>query len=285
MRLAIFTILDTMKKPLLLLLIFSSTLSLLAQNEGVSGARSYGLAGNSIHFKDIWSSNNNPAGLGYLKKWGAGFSYENQFLQSELSNKTALVTYPTQSGSFGLSVNQFGYSAYNENKIGLSYGQQLGKNIALGIQLNYLNTTIGEGYGSNSAISGNVGLIAQITDELSIAAMVVNPNKAKLAEFTDERYPTFIKLGLAYEFSKKVNLVSEVAKDIDYNANVKMGIEYHAIEMFYLRVGYATSPALSSFGFGLHLDNFRLDVASGFDSNFGFSPQLSLSYSPKAKKE
>ena len=269
-----------MKKGLLIVITTLLTSSFYAQNEGITGARSYGLAGTSSLNSDLWSTNNNPAGLAFLKQWQTGISYENQFLLSELSNKTAIVTAPVSNGSFGLSVNQFGYSSFNENRIGFSYGQKLGEKIAMGIQINYLSTKIGDGYGKTNALSGNIGLLANINNELSLSAMVINPNRAKLAEFTDERFPTLLKLGLKYDFSKKVTAFTEVAKDIDFDANVRIAIEYKALPMLYFRAGYATSPALSSFGFGLNLDKFKLDFASGFDSNLGFSPQVSLSYSP-----
>lgn len=254
--------------------------SFYAQNEGITGARAYSLAGTASLQSDLWSTNNNPAGLASLKTWQAGISYENQFLLSELSNKSAIVTAPVSNGSFGLSVNQFGYSSFNENRIGISYGQQLGKKISMGIQINYLSTRIGDGYGQTNALSGNLGLLAAVNDELTLSAMVINPNRAKLAEFTDERFPTLLKLGLKYDFSKKVTAFTEVAKDIDFAANVRIAIEYKALDKLYFRAGYSTAPSLSSFGFGLNLDKFKLDFASGFDSNLGFSPQVSLSYSP-----
>lgn len=262
-----------------ILAIFILTLSIVFAGNP-NGARSFGLAGNSTQLKDIWATENNPAALSFLKSWGAGFSYESSFLLPELSTRTAIFTHPVQNGSFGLSFQQFGYSAYNENKIGLSYGQTLSKRFSLGIQLNYLNTRISEGYGNNSALSGNIGLYSILSDKLSLAVLIVNPNRAQLATFEDERYPTKLNLGLIYEFSKKVQLLSEISKDIDYEASVKVGIEYQAIDKLYLRAGYATEPALSTFGFGLNLDKFRMDFASGFDSNLGFSPQLSISFVP-----
>ena len=272
-----------MKKGLLIVIttLFASLIQ--AQNEGITGALAYGLAGTSSLTSDLWSTNNNPAGLASLKKWQTGISYENQFLLSELSNKTAVITAPVANGSFGFSVNQFGYSSLNENRIRLSYGQQLGKKFAMGIQLNYSSTRIGDGYGQTNAFSGNIGILALINDELTLSAVVINPNRAKLAEFTDERLPTLLKLGLKYDFSKKVTVFTEVAKDIDFDANVRVAVEYKAIDLLYFRAGYATNPALSSFGFGLNLDQFKLDFASGFDSNLGFSPQVSLSYSPSFK--
>tara|TARA_B110000046_G_scaffold35749_2_gene39099 strand:- start:67817 stop:68152 length:336 start_codon:yes stop_codon:yes gene_type:complete len=108
------------EKGLLIVITILFTCSTWAQNEGITGARAYGLAGTSSLISDLWSANNNPAGLASLKKWQVGISYENQFLLSELSNKTAVVTAPVANGSFGLSINQFGYSSFNENRIGLS---------------------------------------------------------------------------------------------------------------------------------------------------------------------
>lgn len=253
---------------------------LLAQNEGITGAKAYSLAGTASLQSDLWSINNNPAGLAHLKKWQSGISYENQFLQSELANKTALFSIPVSRGSFGVSVNQFGYTSFNENRIGVSYGQILSDKISMGIQINYLSTRIGDGYGQTNALSGNVGLLAKLNEELTLSAMVINPSRAKLAELSDERYPTLIKLGLSYEFSKKVAVFSEVAKDVDFGANVRVAVEYKAIDQLYFRAGYATNPSLTSFGFGLNLTKFKLDFASSFDANLGFSPQVSLSYSP-----
>lgn len=251
------------------------------KGQNTLGARSYGLAGSSILFHDFWSAENNPAGLAHVNEWGAGFSYENHFLLREFANKGFATSYPTKNGAFGLSISQFGFNVFNENKIGLSYGQKLGEKLSMGIQVNYLSTQISEGYGNSSSISGNIGIMADITDELRLAAVLINPNQSSLSEYEDERYPSLLKLGLSYSYSEKVIILSEVVKDIDFDADLKVGIEYHAVEMLYLRLGYATNPAFSTFGFGLDLQQFKLDFASGYDARLGFSPQISLSFQPK----
>lgn len=263
------------------LLIFSAYAG---KESNTTGARSSALAGSSILLNDFWSAENNPAGLGFVDNWSAGISYENHFLLSEMAYKSAVLAYPTESGAFGLSVGQFGYSLYQENKIGLSYGQRLSKTFSLGVQLNYLNTNIAEGYGSRSGISANVGLMADLSDEIRIAAVVINPNRTKINDFNDERLPTLIKLGFGYQFSKKVQFVSEIEKDIDFDANGKFGIEYLASERFYVRVGYGTDPSLSSFGFGLRFKDFTLDASSNFHSSIGFTPQISISFTPQKAK-
>ena len=75
-----------------------------------------------------------------------------------------------------------------------------------------------------------------------------------------------------------------LVKDIDFETDVKFGLEYQPIEILHFRVGYASTPSLSSFGFGLEFRQFTIDVASSFDSNLGFSPQVSLYYVPNSRK-
>jgi hypothetical protein len=123
--------------------------------------------------------------------------------------------------------------------------------------------------------------MGNLTKKLVIGAHVFNPNKAKLTVFNDERIPTIMKVGLLYHFSDKVFGTIEAEKDIDHKPLVKSGIEYKLNEMFYLRAGVATNPFLNTFGFGLFLNNFQLDVASSFHSVLGFSPRMSLTYKIK----
>lgn len=265
------------------LLAFFFSLNLQAGGEeNFTGARSHALGKIASLHQDLWNAENNPAGLGFQKQMGGGIAYDSPFLMNQIAYKSAVFAYPTNSGAFGLSIGQFGYSQYSENKLGLSYGQRLSKTFALGVQLNHLSTQIAEGaYGSSSALSGTIGLMAKINDEFSLAAVVINPNRAKRSTDQDERYPTLLKVGLAYSFSEKVRLLSEVVKDIDFDASMRVGVEYHAIDILYLRLGYATNPALSTFGFGIKFKYFQFDFASGFHSTLGFSPKLSLSFTPK----
>lgn len=246
-----------------------------------TGARSSALGGTSSLISDFWSAENNPAGLGFVENWAGGISYENHFLLNEMSYKSFVFAYPTKKGAFGLSVGQFGYSLYQENKIGLSYGQKLSDVFSMGVQLNFLNTSIAGNYGSSSGLSANIGLMADLSDEVRVSAVVVNPSRTKLSEFNDERLPTLLKLGVSYEFSKKIQLLSEIEKDIDYKANAKFGLEYLAAENFFVRIGYNSEPSVSSFGFGYRKKDFVVDLSSSFHSTIGFRPQISISFIPQ----
>jgi hypothetical protein len=70
-----------------------------------------------------------------VDKFGIGFSYENRFGLSELGLKTLNMALPAKWGTFGLTVQQFGFSNYNENKFGLAYGMMVSKVLFLRTKL------------------------------------------------------------------------------------------------------------------------------------------------------
>jgi hypothetical protein len=244
----------------------------------VIGARSLSLGGFSTTLSDVWSANNNQAGLGFVDQISGGLSYESRFLLKEIAYKSGAFALPTKLGAFGLTVTSFGYSAYNETKAGLSYGQKLNDKIALGVQLNYTNVKIGQEYGQKSALTGAIGLIANLSKEIAVGVHVYNPTRTKFADYNNERLPTIMKLGLDYKFSEKVFLAVETEKDIDFGAIARVGIEYNPIDILYLRGGISTNPTLSSFGFGLKLKDFKLDLSTSFHQTLGITPGISIIY-------
>lgn len=269
-------------RGVLLLIIVSFTQTFKAQvANDVIGASSTGMGGYTATLSDVWSTNNNQAGLGFMTDITGGIFYENRFLLKETSYRAGAFVLPVKTGAFGLSVTSFGYSAYSETKAGLSYGQRFGDKFSVGVQLNYLNTKLNQDYGSRNTVTGAVGIISKLSDELSIGVHVYNPTRSKLAEYDNERIPTVMKLGLDYRFSKKVMIGVETEKDMNYDASVKAGLEYHITEIFYLRGGISTNPTLSSFGFGLQMKNFKMDISSSFHQTLGMTPGISLIYQKK----
>jgi len=276
-----------MRKIYFSILFFTSIIIAKAGNEDFPiGARSSALGNASVSFSDMWSAHHNQAGLGFLRDAGAGVYYENRFLLKEISVRGGVVAFPVKAGTFGLCITNFGYAAYNESKYSLSFAKAFGTKFSIGIAMDYLNTKIAEGYGNKGVFAAEIGMIARPIKDLSIGAHVFNPTRAKIADYYDERLPTILRLGADYNFSDKVTLALETQKDIAQKAEFKAGIEYKAVKEFYLRVGIATNPTLSSFGFGLNLKNFKMDVSANYHQTLGISPQIGLSYTfAKAKSE
>ncbi len=266
------------------IVIFSQPLQAQIGND-IIGARSGGMGGYNVTLSDVWSTNNNQAGLGFIEDFSGGIYYENRFLLKETSYKAGAFVFPVKRGALGLSVTSFGFELYNETKAGLSYGMRFGDKFSLGVQINYLNTKLTKEYGSNTAVTGALGLITKLNNELSLGVHVYNPNRASLADYNNERIPTIMKLGLDYRFSDKVMLVVSTEKDIDFDPVFNTGLEYHVSEILYLRGGISTNPSKYAFGFGMQLKDFKVDISSSFHQTLGVTPGISIIYSKKKKSK
>ncbi len=239
------------------------------------GTRSSSLGGASVSLSDLWSIQNNQAGLGWMKERTCGIIYQNQFQIKELSTKALGFALPVKNGTFGLCASSFGYALYSENKVGLSFGKTFGNKISAGISMDYFETAIPE-YGKQTSLVAEAGLQTKPLKNLTLGFHIFNPTRIKLADYNDERIPTIVRLGFNYRFSEKVILTAETEKDIEKKAMAKAGIEYHPVKALYLRAGISTNPSLSCFGIGIIVRKFKLDFSSTYHSIFGFSPQIGL---------
>ena len=263
-------------------MLFIAHISTTAQNIPSNiGAAESSMGGIGVASTDIWSASNNQAGLGFNHNFGAGFYYENRFLTKELSLNALTLVIPTSKGSFGANISYFGFSQYNEKKIGLAYGMALSERFAVGVQLDYLSTFIGNNYGTKSAYTFEVGLMSKLTDEITLGVHVFNPIRAKINDYNDERIPLMMKLGLQWKLSENFIAAAEVNSDIENELVFRGGLEYRIKKILYARIGLSNNPNIFSFGVGLQLNNLRLDFSSSMHQVLGYSPQLSLIYQLK----
>lgn len=243
------------------------------------GAKSISMGGISLLPADFWSVFNNQAGLATNNYWAGGFAYDSYLgIDKNLSLKSAGLIIPTKSGTFGLNLNYYGYSAYNEQKIGLAYGKSLGKMVTVGLQIDYLSVNIGNDYGNAGAVTFELGIIAQISDNWQIASHVFNPFMVKIGQINPETVPAIIKIATAYNIDQDILLLAEYEQQTDIRGVFKVGMEYRVIEQFFVRGGLSTNPDLFSFGIGLKMSNLNLDVGTSYHQVLGFSPKAALYY-------
>lgn len=249
-----------------------------------SGARSLALGNANVTLHDLWSANNNQAGLAYMKEFGIGFAYENRFGLSELGLKTLNMALPVKWGTFGVTIQQFGFSDYNENKFGLAYGMNVSKRISLGVQIDYLLVSVAEAQTQNkSGVTAEIGILAEVTDKLTFGAHIFNLPNSNLSGDSKEKIPMVISLGLNYKFSKKVFAVVDIEKNIDLDPNLKIGVEYHPIDALYFRGGLNTYDFHFNGGLGVKLKGFNFDLGFSHQTYVGYISQASLSYTLSKK--
>jgi hypothetical protein len=264
----------------LILILVSVSLETPAADNLLSGARAAGMANATVSIYDFWAISHNQAGIAMTDTFTAGFFAENRFLVKDLTLASIAAILPTSSGNFGASLNFFGSSLYSEGKAGLAYARRLGENLSAGIQLNYMFTSIGDGFGSTGTVAAELGVICQIMPKLYFGAHIFNPTKSKLKTINDhdikEHISTIIRTGAAYHFSRKVLLCIEVEKDIRHKPMAKIGIEYMITDGMFVRAGISSNPAQNAFGFGLHTGNLRIDISASYHYLLGYTPQLGV---------
>lgn len=242
------------------------------------GGRQAGMGFTGVSYSDIWSSTHNQAGLAYLEKPTIGLFYENRFTIKELGLKAGAFALPTKSGVFAIDLMQFGYSKYNESKVGIAFAKQLSKRFSMGIQIDYLNTYFSEEYGNKGTAIAELGFLSQPLDHLYIGAHIYNISRSKIASYNDERVPTILTAGISYYFSEKVLCSVEAEKDLDYKALFKVGMEYRFLENLFLRAGVTSNPNQMCFGIGYSFKRIKADVSFSTHQVLGISPHVGFIY-------
>jgi hypothetical protein len=244
------------------------------------GARSAAMGHASVTNIDVWAVHHNQAALGFLEKSAVAVSYESRFLTNNLSQKGAVGAIKLKKfGTISLNVSQFGYSQYNDNKFGLGYAMKLAEEISIGAQVNYQYIAFGANdYDGLNVLTTEVGVLAKLTDKISLGAHIFNLNYAKVSDYDNEHIPMIIRLGAGFQFSKEFVGNAEVEKSLEQDANIKLGAEYTFFEKLAVRGGINTQPFSNSFGLGYKISGLSIDVAANYHSVLGYSPQASLQY-------
>lgn len=264
-----------------LLVFFASLFSLptLWAQQGLpsaAGARGAAMGNASLVFRDINSAFSNQAGLAFLESSSATLFAEQRFLLSEINSIGFAAAHPIQSvGTVGLMVQAFGFNAYNEQKVGLSYSRKLFKETSIGLQFDYLSTRIPD-YGQAHTLTAELGFHTRLTKDWIFAGHVYNPFRSSLPN--QDRLPTLFNLAFGFQPKEQILFTGGIEKDFDYPLRGKIGMEYRVVDALALRIGLSTMPWLSSFGLGLYLKNFNIDLAASFHPVLGFTPMVSLSY-------
>lgn len=263
---------------------FNISYGLFAQNNHSVGARQMGIGGSGVVLSDTWSSFHNQAGLADIHGLSVGVFISNKFGIKELGLKSFTVAKPVQRyGSFALSYSYFGFELFNENKFGFAYSLKLAKRLSAGIQIDYLLTSQALDYGNNGAVAGEIGILSEPIDNLYIGAHLFNPWRADYSDYSNTKIPTILRVGMAYNFSKKMIFTIEGQKDLEYKPIFRAGIEYNVFKNFIIRTGISTQPIEYSFGIGYKYKIIIIDIAFINHQVLGYYLQFGLSFVIKNK--
>ncbi|HMZ87782.1 MAG TPA: hypothetical protein PK511_07800 [Chitinophagales bacterium] len=244
-----------------------------------AGASANSMGNTGIANPDVFSAQNNQAAMAFAENASVGISTQNYFLMDEgLNAFYAAGIIPVQrAGNFGITAHYTGDATFNQTKIGLGYGRKLADVLAIGVQLDYVGTNTSE-VGNGTAFTFDIGVLYKPTKTLSIGAKAFNPVRVKNGLEYAEELPAIITAGLQWQPSEFVRVCLEGEQNIDQDLRIKTGIEYHIIDVLYLRGGYISNPSMFTTGIGLKLKTFMLDAGAQFHQQLGVTPGVSLQY-------
>ncbi len=256
------------------------TLAIAGGENQAAGARRVGLGFAYTGVRgDFWSLFMNPAGIAGIQQMEVGAFVERRFLLNEINYGTIGFVTPFKEGKHfaGLDLGGFGFAGYNESRIGLTYATTLFDRLSLGAKANYTRVSI-DNYGSKGALFVDAGLNCILSKHVSLGFRIFNANRAELQKEQDEKIPTTLDVGVAYQVSDKVLIVADIEKQVNFPFSFRGGVEYAPAKFLKARIGASTQPVTVSAGFGLVVKGLNVDFANTLHQYLGYTPSLSLSW-------
>lgn len=232
----------------------------------------------AVAIGDIWSVYHNQAGLASITSWQAGIHHENKFFLPELGLQAFALAIPALPGTIGLSYTFFGFSQYNEGKVGLAFGRFFGEKISAGVQINYLYTHVAGHYGETGSLAVEGGVIAEAIEGIFVAIHIFNPGEFRIKSKDGPATLSALRLGVTGYAGEKVLVSAEAEKQTGHKMVLKAGLEAGCKGPFFLRAGIISYPVQSTFGFGYIFGNISADMAFTHHRQLGLTPHISLSY-------
>lgn len=225
-----------------------------------------------------YAPSSNQAAMGFAEHSSISLYYAHTGIAEGVNNFMAMGQFKLKkSGAIGFSGSYFGYSMFSDKKIGVAYGLKLADFVSLGAQIDFLNNSI-PGYGSNSAVTFEIGTLFKIGEHIQLGAHVYNPPRVRYGKNTEERVPTVFRLGVTYTKYEKVWVTGEIEQDLDLNLAFRAGIDYKINDYFIVRSGMLTYPLSGTLGVGIDYKSLRFELLGSYQKITGISPHLGMSY-------
>ncbi|MHA7129110.1 PorV/PorQ family protein [Algoriphagus namhaensis] len=240
------------------------------------GARSHGLGSVRLNLQDSWTYFNNIGALARVDASGIALGYDARFGLKELQTLSLAANFNHSVGNFALGLSRFGGDLYSEQSVGIGFSNQLGI-VSFGVKVDWFQTRI-ENFGTGNAFPISIGGVAELGPKLSLAAHIININRAKASRQIEEHLPTAVQLGISYFPETHLRLFMELEKNLEIDPALRVGIEYEIRELIVLRSGVKSNPGDLFFGLGLIPGDFRFDYAFGQNTILGNTHHVSLAW-------
>lgn len=251
----------------------------------VQNAREAGLANTSTALSGNSPLYINPAAMAFFDQTVAGFSCQNLFQVTELNTVFAGAIVPVSIGTFGARMGYFGTGNYNEQQFSFAYSRLLGEKISAGISCDYLISKLPSEYETAKVLTGEVGLLLQPVDKLSVGFHLSNISGSKFKKYELEGLPVVFRAGATWDEDNFL-LSTQIQMDNSGNTFFSLGSEINPVENLSIRAGVSNNRQTNySFGVGYKFSKFTSDIAFSHHPLLGFSSFVTLQFSFRNKSK
>ncbi len=241
---------------------------------GRSGALGGAYTAISDDVEGLWW---NPAGLRLADSVQVDTSYTALYGMSDLALINAAAVMPTLSlGTWGFGYSSFGFSDYRETDLRLAFSAGLADGIYLGTNLKSNSVSIEGVDDTGMAFGLDLGILANINENLRMGMSGYNINRPKMAsnpvEYLQQRY----KFGIYATPIEGVAASLDLHKVPDNDWEHRLGLEFPISTNLTLRTGIQSRPARFSMGFGFRTGIFNLNYSFRNHQDLDFQHEFAL---------
>ncbi len=244
-----------------------------------AGGRAFALSNASVTLIDDFAAQNNPAALAFINQSSVSASYKNIFLLSSIGIKHASVHLSRNFGSLALTYQQIDFAGYYDAKSGVAYARKFSDKFSAALQFDLLMVRPDLDEKLHYNFTAEISLLAHPSPNLWLAFHLYNPFAVSYQTlYYTEDVPVVTRLGFRYAFTSQLFVVAEGEGHSVYGMNVKAGFEYRPVEVLSVQVGVGSNPVQVSFGTGVQLHRFHINMGMVHIERAGRSAGFSIAY-------
>jgi hypothetical protein len=200
-----------------------------------------------------------------------GISYAAQYKIRELDKELFISNLSLEKNSFGLLYQRQGDARFQRQKIGINWSRTIGKSIQMGVRFIGIHHGFGDRYRDMSRLFSELGIAYQLSEKSCLGMYISNPSRQHMKNLTNNPIPTFLILHVHHSLNSKVRLYAGLKKSVMQPDMFGLGLSYHLAQNFELTMGYRSAADRIGFGYGFYYQNWRANLAFGFNQTFGWS--------------
>lgn len=231
------------------------------------------MASNNAAFSSIAATSDVKSGVSF--QMGA-FSCTRYIKENTAS--TAAISLGYKKSAFGLHYSYSGFSLYNEQQAGFSYGQNFGKHWNFGFGASYVSDSKIEGLKGDKLLNISVSAICKVSSSWKIYSLAEIPVTlfSQQKKILLQRY--YFKVGVGYNVLENLSVGIDITKDLRYKLQGAAGISYLLAEHFLIYASTEIYPFVHTIGVGYLSKRWNIEWYGSYQTPLGFTSSVGVGW-------